>query len=214
MLGRLPWRRRYLNLIGPRVATSALVIGALKGIFLMAAALGRARPNLVRPILESSSGPGGDLYGFGEERALELLSQFWRAAWTGIMANKDLTEALNDLRTVWATSESLGPGPRRYEDLFPDHAKAFQDVEAWKTVLYRDFSFMLAQSRVVEGLVFGEKFPDITRELLATSIDEALATREEAREHGVDFGPMWERVEDAESDAREIAATWQSLETG
>jgi len=211
MLGRLPWRRRYLNLLGPRVATSVFVIGALKATFLIAAALGKARPGLVQPILESSSGPGGDLYGFGEGRVLELVCQFQRAAYRATIANKDPVEALNHLRAVRTTSESFDPSPEKYEDLFPDDAKALQNVEAWRTVLHRDFSFMLAQTRVVEGLVFGEKFPEVTRQLLETEIREGLSTRDRARADGVGFGPMWERVEDAERDATEIAVTWQSL---
>ena len=130
MLARLTWKRRYFKLFGSRVMAAGPVVAEFKASFLLAAALGQARPDVVRPILEASSRPGGDPYTFGLLRAHQLM-------------------------------DAAQGHPKSYEDLFPDDARLSRDSDSWsgRKVLPFDFSFMLLQSRVVEGLAFGEQYP-------------------------------------------------------
>jgi len=195
VLGQIPWKRRYLRLFGPKVAAAAVVVATLKAIFLMAASLGRSMPRFVGPILKASSQPGGRGYAFGLERALELM-------------------------------DGVSGDPRSYADLFPLDGELLQDIDAWRSkVLPFDFSFMLAQLRVVEGLVFGEQHPELTRQLLETDIAEALAGKGHPRPgsvgfvgpgiqkvasaHGIKFfGAPWERIEHVHDLAAEFFAQW------
>jgi hypothetical protein len=184
ILSRLPWKRRFFNLFGARVAIAGLVLAAVRTSFLVASALGEARPDLVGPILRASTRPNGDAYAFGLERALELMN-------------------------------AAGGEPKSYDDLFPDDAEFTLDVEAWsrRKVLPFDFSFMLFQLRVVEGLVFGEQYPHVTRQLVEAELTRAVATRDRARAYGVDFGGApWQHIRDVERDAEQIAIAWLSLE--
>jgi len=197
VLEQLRWKRRYLRLFGPKVAPAAVVVATFKAVFLMAAGLGRSMPGFVGPILKASSQPGGRGYAFGLERALQLMG-------------------------------GVSGDPRSYADLFPDDAKLLDDIEAWRgrKVLPWAFSFMLAQLRVVEGLVVGEQYPEVTRQLLETDIAEALAGKghprpgsvafvgpgmqQVARAHGIKFnaGAPWERVEHVHDLAAEFFAQW------
>jgi len=111
--------------------------------------------------------------------------------------------------------------PRGYKDLFPDDAHLLADPKAWtlRKALTFDFAFMMAQLRVVEGLVFGERHPELTRQLLETEISEAHGAYEVSfiipsvqavgKKHGVSFSPPpWERVEDVEHYGIDFSGAW------
>jgi len=206
ILGRLPWKRRYLNLFGPRGTTTAPVIAAVKVTFLTAAALGRGRPDLVPTLLGPE--PYAALYDVTSRNMQERVESSLLRGYRGIFANT------TDLVGAYHQAAQADVLPRRYEDLFPEDAEASQDVRAWRTVVHQGLALAAVQLRVEEGLVFGERYPELAGRVLQTAISESCHSRENARQVGVDLGPIWERVEDAERDAQGIAATWQSLEAG
>jgi hypothetical protein len=169
---------------------AAAVTATLKAIFLMTSAHARLAPSLVRPILKASSGPNGDAYAFGLERVVKLAS-------------------------------AAPSHPKGYKDLFPDDAQLLADPEArtLRKALAFDFAFMMAQMRVVEGLVFGEQYPELTRQLLETEISEAQRAYEVnfvtpsvqavGKKYGLRFdAPPWERVEDIAVYGVGFSGTW------
>jgi len=196
MLGYLPWKRRYL-LFGPKVAPAAAVIATFKAIFLMTGALGRATPELVRPILKASSEPGGDAYAFACERTLELMNA-----------------ASGEPRSY----EDLFPDDA---ELSQDIAAC-----TMRKALPFHFSFMLAQVRAIEGLVLGSQYPDVSLQLLESEITEGQGLQREARQFGLRFttpsvervlrkhglritsDPRCERAQDVHQLGSEFLATW------
>jgi hypothetical protein len=190
VLGQLPWKRPYFRLFGRRVVPAAAVAATLKAIFLMTAAFARRMPALVRPILKASSGPGGEAYAFGLDRVVKLIN-------------------------------AACGHPRGYIDLFPDDAQLLADPEAWtlRKALPFDFAFMMGQMRVMEGLVFGEQYPELTCQLLETEIGDAHRAYEVhfvipsvqavGKKHGAKFSaPPWEHVEDIERYGIDFFGEW------